>query len=339
MWKSLREWWHFHKRGILEQPTEKDCCFEWIHLISWRVDGTVNYVQTARNLVGSNALSGEEKYRLACSYCFVEDIVRLLSKKHDHSNPLVNYWNRRMEGKTAEATLLLDDNFDIWLTRSALDYFWEYLTDDQKIVLIVEMSDCITNFFEYTLCKLNAKQLKNLIESHGDCVFDALIDQSETITLLFWNHVKNAISVDCFYKIIDKLDYEMASKLWFSASDVLKGGALTRYKDNLLESKCHGYYASSLRYHDGSFMIELFSANSSEKREAIWKEQWKCIACGFPLEHLQIIMKLCLGSDEEVASFKEIRMCDYSEIEYLLQRIVENDRFVELNEVSKIYHY
>ncbi|KAL6998616.1 hypothetical protein U1Q18_049905 [Sarracenia purpurea var. burkii] len=332
MWNSLFEWWDFHNGGIIEKSTDKDSTFEWIHLMSWRADGTINYVQTARNLLDSDALSGEEKYRLACSYCFVEDVVRLLSKKHEHWNPLVNYWNCRMEGKISEDSLLLDHSIDIWLTQSALDYLWEYLTNDQQIVLIIYRSECIENFLGHILCKLKARQLEYLIESHADRVFDNLYEHSETLTLLLWNHIKHVISADSFYKIIDTLDYEKASKMWSSASDVLKARVLARYSDTLLESMCHDHPSLSDAYRDPSFMIELISRNPSEKREAVWRLEWNNIILGFSSEHLQIMMKLFLGSDDKVALFKKTHMCNYSEIRYYLQKMVEYKRFSELNE-------
>ncbi|KAL6998618.1 hypothetical protein U1Q18_049907 [Sarracenia purpurea var. burkii] len=193
MWKSLREWWHFHKRGILEQPTEKDCCFEWIHLISWRVDGTVNYVQTARNLIGSKRIEWRGKIPIS--------MFLLFRGRH-----------REIAVKKARP-----------------------------------------------------------FESAGELLESAYGRQ---------------------------------------------------------DSRSYFIIGRQLRYLAHS---SLFSANSSEKERLSGKSNGK-YCMWFSFGAFADNNETVPGSDEEVASFKEIRMCDYSEIEYLLQRIVENDRFVELNE-------
>ncbi|KAL6953668.1 hypothetical protein U1Q18_052322 [Sarracenia purpurea var. burkii] len=223
MWKNLYFWWVYHARSIAELPTNEESSLKWINLISWcaEANGTINYQQSARNLLESEALCDEEKYRIACAYCFVEDIQRLVSSKHEHWNPLVKYWNYRMEGKgnmLSEATLLWDANNKLSLNRSALEYLWEIMCDD-----------------------------------------------------------------------------------WFD-------------------------------YPNGTFMMDLLSANPPGKREAVWRTHWTRITAGLPVKNMQMMMKLCLGSDVKVASFKKIHMCNYSEAENYVKKMLARKYFKELSE-------
>ncbi|KAL6956607.1 hypothetical protein U1Q18_051360 [Sarracenia purpurea var. burkii] len=88
-------------------------------------------------------------------------------------------------------------------------------------------------------------------------------------------------------------------------------------------------------YHDGTFMIEVLSANSSRNRDYIWMNKWKRIIFVLRPEPLQIIMNLCLGNRHNVAFFKKIYMCDYSEISDYTWKMVEKKFLKELSEFLK----
>ncbi|KAL6998615.1 hypothetical protein U1Q18_049904 [Sarracenia purpurea var. burkii] len=235
----------------------------------------INYVQTARNLLDSDALSGEAKYRIACAYCFVEDIERFVSRKHKHPHhPLVNYWNCRMEGETNtlinEAALLKQCyNYDMNIQRSAFDYLWKYLTDDEQIELILEREALIHNSFGYALCTLKERQFEYLVESYADHVFITLYFESETLAHLFWNHIKNTISVDLFYALISDVRNELrvVSEIWASAPDMLKKSVLTHDPSTFLQRICLTRSNLSHGYRDPSIMIESFSCKFLSNKE------------------------------------------------------------------------
>ncbi|KAL6956606.1 hypothetical protein U1Q18_051359 [Sarracenia purpurea var. burkii] len=197
MWRDLHCWWRLHDELGIKLNKDKGDIFNWINLISWSADGTVNCSQTARNLIKSDGLSGEEKYRVAFMYCFVEDIERLASSKHEYEHPLVEYWNRHVEGKAnrlmSEATVLWARQNVIpfrwrnlpfrWLTQSALKYLWGYVTEDEQIRMIVSGSSGAQQFLKYAVCTVKERQFQYLIESYPDIISTALYNSGVEINL------------------------------------------------------------------------------------------------------------------------------------------------------------
>ncbi|XP_065199829.1 uncharacterized protein LOC135831347 [Planococcus citri] len=354
--RSLNHWCTFNSYLFTESENENELCdFELVDLISWSADCTINYRQTAQKLVQSDELSGKQKYRVACVYCFPEDIKALMAEKHEYSHPLVQYWNCRLEDKankliaesdeysSPEAGLLWNykPDDDSWITLSAFQFFWEYLSDDERIRTIIERSRFLKKFLSFALCNIEERQLECVIESHAAHIMITLFHQSDTFVMLLWNHVKtrSIITVSSFYEImfglVEEFAYEAAFQIWISASDELrKGTLLSQNVDILLKQLicADRFRPVTVIFGETKLLMELLSAYPSEKRETFWKEQWKDVIVGASTspEDLQMVMKLCLGCEDKIVLFKKMYMCEYSEIEYSLKMMIKRKRIQEL---------
>ncbi|XP_065221345.1 uncharacterized protein LOC135846275 [Planococcus citri] len=248
------------------------------------------------------------------------------------------------EYSSPEAAILWNcEANDGWITLPAFQFLWQYLTDDERMQIIIKRCRVLKNFLSYALCNLDEKQLDCVVESNAAQILIILFHESQTVFMLLWNHVKsrNIITVSSFFEIMlhlvqngAPLGYTAAFDVWISASDELrKETVISQNADILLKRLLKTHSLLDIRNVPGEtrLLMELLSAYPSEKRETIWNELWENIIFGTPVEYMQMVMKRCLGCDDKICKFKKMYLCKYSEIGRYLRYLLYCNGFQTLN--------
>ncbi|XP_065220002.1 uncharacterized protein LOC135845406 isoform X11 [Planococcus citri] len=253
---SFAKWCKFHHLRIFQNRPDAGLDYDLVNFISWRADATIDWTETAVNLVKCDVLNDEERYRIACIYCLVDDIERLWPTTTNIDCLLIKYWNFRMSGKqitirkdsesSCVEAILLKNCCAGTLTRSAFEYLWQFMTDDEQDLKVMDMSKYSNDeqLLKYALLKLNGRQLM-LFMSEAYDVFGCLErDESATsvayaLVIYLWSRVKDKITNDAFYELMRAaLTYVhrhgLAFEIWNSASNTLKNYTLGNHFDEIM---------------------------------------------------------------------------------------------------------
>ncbi|XP_065219988.1 uncharacterized protein LOC135845402 isoform X2 [Planococcus citri] len=329
--RALMEWDYIHET-IFSHRKDKNFAIDFVSFISWEAHGQINEEKTAVNLMECDKLSQMEKYRLACIYCLVDDVKKLWPMETDADHLLIKYWNYRMSGQQftfevdpecscVEASLLMRTR-----NLSAFEYLWGFLTDDEQVWSVTHIHN--DYFIKCMLLKLSESQLERVLISNASYVFSTLsMVESKILAVSLWDHVKNIITPDAlnpiFLEFLNCLRSEgMAYDIWMRAPEMLKNHVLANNFKDLLNSSTK----------DERLFLHLLLMADVETREIIWLKKWKDIIVDVSLSYLQQIMKLCLGSEDEVASFKRTHLSNYPLIKKYCESMILYGHFDKMSE-------
>ncbi|XP_065220006.1 uncharacterized protein LOC135845409 isoform X1 [Planococcus citri] len=334
---SLKKWTNFHNSLIFSHRKDENIAIVFEDFMAWRADGTINFEQTAVNLIKCDLLSQMEKYRLACIYCMVDDVRKLWRIETAANHPMVRYWNSRMSGTPYKIPVepgcscieasLLKDNYSG--TRSAFEYLWGFMTDDEQVQKVKNIGNWTKGkwLLKCALLKLNESQLQRVI-SNSNHVFYVLYSEARALVVPLWDHVKNMITPEAFNALIfqflifaSRKVPSLAYEIWIRAPEMLKNHVLVNNFQHLLNSSTK----------DERLFLDLLLTTDVETRESIWREKWRDIIVNVSLSYLQKIMELCLGNGDEIASFKRTHLSNYALIENSCQAMVLRGYFDEMS--------
>ncbi|KAL6977999.1 hypothetical protein U1Q18_050369 [Sarracenia purpurea var. burkii] len=236
LWRHEITKYDFHARPLkpglpmaksipeISKPVEKliDKCIE-------PSDCTIDYELTARNLIDCVDVGVICKYKVACTYCFEEDIRRLwndlppeyheLSSVLYTANSLVRYWDCRMKvdpslsGSSSMNIQLFDklepENWSAWR------YCWSRLPADQRIDKAVAMIDYLSvlkKYVKYLIPLLTKFELVKVLPRCSKSIVNVLATSPENVTyaLQTWQFMKHFTTRDSFVKMfIDVLSSDL----------------------------------------------------------------------------------------------------------------------------------
>ncbi|KJV72704.1 hypothetical protein, partial [Orientia tsutsugamushi] len=118
---ELFNWLEYHDNNMLCNKSSEYLAVNYICNIEWTPRGTINYLQTARNILArdDNGLSNDQKYQLACNYCLEDSITNYAQKVNLasylqttsylqtirlHSQPMVYFWSSNMYSTNIDST-------------------------------------------------------------------------------------------------------------------------------------------------------------------------------------------------------------------------------------------
>ncbi|XP_065211000.1 uncharacterized protein LOC135839065 isoform X1 [Planococcus citri] len=341
---SFRNWRQYLGDFILAHREGENFPIDFVSFVSWRADGSINEDGTAANLMQCDLLSQMEKYRFACMFCLVDDVKKLWPVEVDANDPLIEYWNYKMGGEQftfnvdpelscIEASLLLR-NGDVNYS-SAFEYLWGFLTDDEQVETVESITRKISEInLKCALPKLSYSQLERVMMSYAVNIFRVLwlAWTDDMLLSLLFDPLKNMITPDVFNEIIIRfLNYhgeKLAYEMWMRAPDELKNHLLVNNFKNLLNASIQ---------EERLFLELLMTTDDVDTRSTIWREKWRNILDYVSLSYLKKIMKLCLSSENEIASFKRTHLSNYSSIERYCKRMVLRENFDELSESLQFF--
>ncbi|XP_065219987.1 uncharacterized protein LOC135845402 isoform X1 [Planococcus citri] len=247
--QSLTDWLPLHfPRAFLAHEYEYNVLKKYFDLISWQSDGSIHYERTAKAFIECQRpeLSIMCKYKLACMYCFEEDIQELYPKlpKIYHelktvfyiSNKFLRYWDCRMAnsqlqtGGSMEIELFKKLNPKTW---SAWLYCWTRLSNKaHKIEQIVDLmeikySRSLHPYVRFLLPMLNNSQLMTVLKRCGKHLFSILARTPDSVkfALQTWHYLKDFVPGSIYVKIFENIltsDLDLNAIQAVSATETFK---------------------------------------------------------------------------------------------------------------------
>ncbi|XP_065218655.1 uncharacterized protein LOC135844396 isoform X7 [Planococcus citri] len=255
---SVRDWISYLFQMVFFDEGTKCDLYQYLGYIIWHPNGIVNSAETARNLLKSNALSVGEKFRLACTYCLQEDIVRIWpTVKYDHqvvsievdrSPFLMYYWKCYCAGQLQNIRMRSDVSIEEYMIRKpsvnnwpAIEYFFDRLDAERRVPMVISLIDDFDGhgacFQKLLLAKLEESQrlpvimgqLAQIVRNYAEWG-----DNEEIINT--WYYVRDMISERDFLALFDVMlerstkDFVL-TEIWSTARHDFKRYVLN-YGDN-----------------------------------------------------------------------------------------------------------
>ncbi|XP_065223416.1 uncharacterized protein LOC135847686 [Planococcus citri] len=193
-------------------------------------DGTIHYSRTAKRALCCNEVSKEVKFKIACEYCFENDILEIwpsvmditinLNDLNFYNRSLSYYWICRLRNQLYKIPPLDQDysTIDDRLIRvleannwSAVEYFWNRSNNNaatrmENTIYLLENQKHI--FCRYVLTKLSDEEIDRLVAGRNDDWMETLLcdnyDRECGITagrpcfLAAWKFINNKVSESSF---------------------------------------------------------------------------------------------------------------------------------------------
>ncbi|KAL6957672.1 hypothetical protein U1Q18_052020 [Sarracenia purpurea var. burkii] len=356
MEKSIIEWIEYHYKRIFFPRAGKYAILKYFQEFAWHsIDCTINFKQTAKNLIANTDLDDALKHRLACQYCLEDEVRRLWptvqikgsTEWEENYLYTVFYWDQCMNN------VFIDPGMFHWTNRTldnwpALFYFWSILKPEDKVegANSIILSHMYKSYSKYLLPLMTKTQLKKLF---GICDIYALTDLAYSMdnsdyVLQTWNYMKKTVSKESFmYMIKEILNPPVADRvyilplmydIWLETPQRLKNVVLknTDFLYCVLDLWFRALYSVDNLSRDVRWLLELLHHTSSSARSQFWLSNWHNLIFGVSLNNLNELIKLCLGNDQKVANFKKDNLVVFGKIEQYCNLLARGGFVNELDE-------
>ncbi|XP_065204470.1 uncharacterized protein LOC135834500 isoform X8 [Planococcus citri] len=220
---SVKEWSAYHRRDdIFEDEDETDFFLNFYDFICDR-DGTVHYTQTARKMMKCDRLSDDEKFKIACLYCFEDDIRRLWPSVSENieiteiefdRSPELFYWICMLSDER-DWIPIPDDEIDLYMLEtceskhwSSVEYFWNRVYPYHRLSATINLSNRENgSFVRFILPKLSDELLGRLVLEKGNKLIYDLVTKSQykLYALPTWLRIRNKMNESNFTKLVESL--------------------------------------------------------------------------------------------------------------------------------------
>ncbi|XP_065226103.1 uncharacterized protein LOC135849533 isoform X4 [Planococcus citri] len=230
---SVENWLNEHYKAIFffHYGCQNYILYDFNDFVSDSAGG-IDYIKTAERMMHCDKLSKAKKFKVACMYCFEDDVRRIWSSvwkkmgwdKIDYFKcPQLYYWfcclSDRLDKIPNYENVSIDVvMFDacIYRKEASWQYFWNRLSPTEKLIKAVEFS-CLSglSFVELLLPKLNDQQLEEFFNHTRYALIFFLMqdkritpscrDRNEKCFLRAWEYVKKVLNEDAFGELIVKL--------------------------------------------------------------------------------------------------------------------------------------
>ncbi|XP_065204484.1 uncharacterized protein LOC135834500 isoform X21 [Planococcus citri] len=351
---SIKEWLaHHHEKLFSDLNDMTSILLNFCDFVYDR-DGTVHYSHTAERMMTCDRLSNDEKFKIACMYCFEDDIRRIwpsVSKKldlneieFDESSELF-YWICMLRNEPHRIPNPNDDLIDNLMLRacpsrhwSSVEYFWNRIRPEIGLSDVISLSYCEDeSFVRFVLPKLSDQLLGSLVlEKGNDLIYDLLASSHGEFDILpTWMYIKNKMNENNFTDLIglfmetETSTYHFFSvelKDWSSTDDKMYlcceiwRNSPDEWKRSAIKNiltQGHLFVRDSItltEYRGIRFLLTLLSDASFEERNDFWKTNWRNLIVATRGKDLHRIMKMCFKDENDIAKFKETNMFDYESI-------------------------
>ncbi|XP_065224887.1 uncharacterized protein LOC135848794 isoform X1 [Planococcus citri] len=214
LWRHHTAVFHFHygnENSVLEYFEDFVCDY----------DGTIDYERTAKRMMQCDRFDVHQKFLIACTYCFKDDIIRIWPfglEKTDSlyerysENSRFTYWIDFIGNDIKITEPPIEEcMFDEFMShnRSSLEYFWNLVSSENRLRKAIELFIAdLPSFVRFILPKLDDQQLTGFLHKAGCELLYALLKNScydEEVALSTWIYVKNAMNEIAFTNLIMKV--------------------------------------------------------------------------------------------------------------------------------------
>ncbi|XP_065213600.1 uncharacterized protein LOC135840818 isoform X7 [Planococcus citri] len=256
---SIKQWLDDHSHSQLN-IFGREILNDFIDFVG-DFDGTIDYVKTARRLVLCDRIDKILRFKIACWYCFEDDILQIwpsvsnnvnLTKFSSSPIRLPDYWICKLKDKLyrlprsnraiqLEDEIFRNNNFLAW---SSVEYFWNHLDVDSRMrIAKAPPVNLAKIFIRYLLAKLNELELDEFTQEGAYRFIAALLactctsnDDFQSRALYFramWVLIKTRMNgrkmfrlikriAQRLYKLTDPIDTSVFCELWNTIPDNVK---------------------------------------------------------------------------------------------------------------------
>ncbi|XP_065219940.1 uncharacterized protein LOC135845366 [Planococcus citri] len=335
-------WIHYHYYVVFFEDKKKRFLYRYIDGIVWRLSdvNSVNFAETARNLLKSDKLTNVEKFRLASTYCLREEALKIWSTIQEDDidsvffDPVIVYWKCYCSGKWDELSRENADQYMIGRKNanwSQIEYFFHRLDTEQQVektISLIEQHGI--RFQELLLLKLNETQRVEVLTKKGtDILFNYARECTEgDKCIAIWHEVCDLITQEQFVSLFSDLltsysETLVLTEIWNTARNDFKRHILNHDNYNFIKKVFKWF---SFKQERGlTFVTSLFSDDAIVNiKRKITKEQFfneQCI--NFLARPYRI------GQDELLYKFVELFYPEAAESTEFKRSLVQNPYFSE----------
>lgn len=287
--KRMEQWITYHHREIFFNIPRK-CCYQFLNRISWKCNGHINYIETAKNLIRSPRLSAIEKYRIMCVYCMVDEMENVspclftpeFADRVDVTHhPLIHYWNSKLElvmrndvtnipsneSASLNRLVIVNDYVD---NRWAIEYFWNRLDEEHRTGVAKRLiARYGVKYQTFLINNLTEIQQQTLFTEMGACITKNYILASSIKAdraLSIWKRIHTIVTKEQFWYILDSalVKVYVNKRRWYIIPVVMR-----------LWREVPTHYKLFAATHDNGKLIDTFMAiaeNSSENGFEVFME-------------------------------------------------------------------
>ncbi|XP_065204474.1 uncharacterized protein LOC135834500 isoform X11 [Planococcus citri] len=218
---SVKEWSAYHhQKHIFEHEDETGVVLNFYDFICDR-DGFVHYISTAKRMMTCDRLSNDEKFKIACMYCFEDDIRRIwpsVSERQDlnvvefERNPELFYWICMLRNEPERIPNPDGDPLDGFMLEmceskhwSSIEYFWNRISPESRLSETISLSYCEDeSFVRFILPKLTDQLLGSFVLERGvTLIHDLLIRWNRKFYVLpTWMYIRHKMNKNKFTDLI-----------------------------------------------------------------------------------------------------------------------------------------
>ncbi|XP_065204491.1 uncharacterized protein LOC135834500 isoform X28 [Planococcus citri] len=333
--ESKRVWWDQHEKLFSNRSDINGIIFNYCDFIIDR-DGEIHYTRTAKRMMTCDLLSDDEKFKIACMYCFEDDIRRIwpsVSEKFDldeinfdRSSHLF-YWICMLRNEPNRIPYFDNDRINEFMLNacpfqqwSSKEYFWNRISSpESRFTETISLSRWEKeSFVRSMLPKLSDQLLEDFVLERGDDLIYDLVTRN---------------LIELFIENSAQLEDEtyLCCEIWRNSPDEWKRSTAR----NIL-TQDHLFVRDSIRltqYREIRFLLTLLSDASFKERNDFWKMNWRNLIVGTRVKDLHRIMKLCFKDENDIAKFKEASMCDLEGIDTHLRVLLRYLYFEKVNDL------
>ncbi|XP_065224174.1 uncharacterized protein LOC135848253 isoform X10 [Planococcus citri] len=227
---SLKTWlWYHYKNVFFIHNSDQEYALKNFDDFVCDFQGDIDYVKTAKRMMLCSKFSTDVKFRLACMYCFEEDIAKLWPSlwRRIHYNvefskyPEFDYWVRRINNECESQ----DINYTIFplhsvptaeevfhkctcssYNRTSVEYFWNLIPFESRFRKAVDLyRHNAVGFIKFILPKLDDQHLQQFVDQNGFDLMESLLNGAhydEKLILPTWMYIKNLMSKNAFKDLV-----------------------------------------------------------------------------------------------------------------------------------------
>ncbi|XP_065210932.1 uncharacterized protein LOC135839015 isoform X2 [Planococcus citri] len=201
--RSMSRWMLNHNTQIFRIHHPLNFCFPLKNVdnFSYDYDGTVHWVRTAKRMMTCARFNEREKFKIACMYCFEDDIRRIwpsLSNEPDLDKflifdifPNLYYWIYCLRNEMHKIRILLENDEDIFeqmLDRcesknwTPVEYFWSRVPSSRRFQKTLDLYDKHGRelFSRVVLPRLSKSELDRFVAEKGAELIAASLEDKKT---------------------------------------------------------------------------------------------------------------------------------------------------------------
>ncbi|XP_065211512.1 uncharacterized protein LOC135839424 [Planococcus citri] len=216
---SMNHWQQSHYQRIFQfhRPYQNSVLEDFDDFVV-DFDGSIQYVRTAERMMRSDRLGEAEKFKIACTYFFEDDIMRIwpsvcesldLNDVNFDTSPQVYYWVCYLRNQLDKLQIRSDERmFDYCMpyNRRSVEYLWARvpLECQLRIASVMYWRE-VVSFVRFILPKLDDQQLGEFVNTKARQLMRCLWESGfayEWLWLPTWMHIKNKMNQNTVSNVV-----------------------------------------------------------------------------------------------------------------------------------------